>query len=64
MQNTGGKRKEGILISDVTVGIAPETEGIYANVTKQSHVCLHYLLLTSLFRQLVTKYYATNNYVL
>ena len=45
VNNTGGKRKEGILISEVTVGIATDTENTYANVSKQSHVCVHNSIL-------------------
>ena len=48
VKNTAGEGKGGILISDVTVGIAPDTGATYANVTKQSHVCVHILAITSI----------------
>ena len=47
VKNSGRKRKDGILISDVTVGIATDTDGSDANV-KQSHVRVHNLQLTAM----------------
>ena len=48
VKNSGGKTKDGILINDVTVGIATDTDGPDASV-KQSHVRVHNLQLTAMF---------------